>query len=101
MKNLFDYVRPEKGGETVDILLKQGGVRIERIVSNLAATGWYEQEENEWVILLEGTATLQIGDETAELVRGDTLLLKARERHRVVSTSDDALWLTVFYDMLT
>jgi len=94
--NLYKYAPPSVGNETVDLLLQRGGVRIERIVSNRADTGWYDQEEDEWVVLLEGTATLQIESDTVALVRGESLLLAAHERHRVVATSEDALWLTVF-----
>ena len=94
--NLYSYVRPSAGNETVDKLLQHDGVKVERIVSNRAATGWYDQEEDEWVVLLEGSATLQIESETVALARGDSLLLKAHVRHRVVSTSENALWLTVF-----
>ena len=94
--NLYRYVRPDAGNETVDLLLARGGVRIERIVSNRAETGWYDQEEDEWVVLLEGSATLQIDDDTVALVRGESLLLKAHTRHRVAETSADALWLAVF-----
>jgi len=94
--NFYNYVRPPAGEETLDRLFERGSVRIERIASNRAATGWYDQEEDEWVVLLEGEATLQVESETIRLERGDTLLLRARVRHRVVSTSEDALWLTVF-----
>lgn len=96
MTNLYEYVLPGKGEETVDTLLRDNGVRIERIVSNEARTGWYDQAEDEWVVLLEGTAELQIEEERVVLQRGDTLLLKAHRRHRVLACSQNALWLTVF-----
>ena len=96
MVNLFEYVPPEPGGENVGTLCERGGVRIERIVSNRAATGWYDQDEDEWVVLLQGEAELQLEESRVLLRRGDTLLIEARRRHRVLSTSEDALWLTVF-----
>ena len=96
LPNLYDYGAPAEGSETVESLLANEGVRIERIISNKASTGWYDQEEDEWVVLLEGSATLQIEEETLSLERGESLLLKARVRHRVLSTSQDALWLAVF-----
>jgi len=96
--NLYEYTRPVAGSERVDILLKQRGVRIERIVSNSADTGWFDQEEDEWIALIEGKATLQVEEQSVALERGDVLLLRAHVRHRVVSTSEDALWLTVFVD---
>lgn len=87
---------PAPGGERTDLLLQHGPARIERIVSNRASTGWYDQEEDEWVVLLEGEAVLQVEGETLTLLRGDSLLLEAHCRHRVVSTSADAVWLAVF-----
>jgi len=98
MINIYDYLPPGKGGEQVDILLHEAGVRIERIASNAARTDWYDQAEDEWVVLLEGRAELEIGTQRVPLRRGDTLLLRAHQRHRVVSTSEDALWLTVFME---
>ncbi|MHC3994243.1 cupin domain-containing protein [Thiomicrolovo sp. ZZH C-3] len=96
MKNLFEYSPPAEGEETLEPLLRHGDVRIERIASNRARTAWYDQDEDEWVALLEGTAELEIGARRVTLKRGDTLHLPAHCRHRVLSTSDDALWLAVF-----
>jgi len=94
--NLYDAPVPHGGSERIDILVQQQGVRIERIASNRAESGWFDQEEDEWVVLVEGEAALQVEEETFVLRRGDTLLLRAHVRHRVVSTSEDALWLAVF-----
>ncbi|WP_345973448.1 cupin domain-containing protein [Sulfurimonas diazotrophicus] len=96
MKNLFEYPPPAEGEETLELLLRRGAVRIERIASNRARTEWYDQDEEEWVVLLEGTAELEIEARQVTLKRGDMLHLPAHCRHRVLSTSDDALWLAVF-----
>ena len=98
--NLFGFRPPPPGEETADVLLERGGVRIERIVSNLARTDWYDQAEDEWLVLLEGTAELEFEDATVSLRRGDTLLIPAHRRHRVAETSADALWLTVHINVL-
>ncbi|WP_345986523.1 cupin domain-containing protein [Sulfurimonas sp. HSL-1656] len=96
MTNLYEFTLPEEGEERLDVLLRNEAVRIERIASNLARTEWYDQDEDEWVVLLEGRAELAIGARRVTLRRGDTLHLPAHCRHRVLSTSDDALWLAVF-----
>jgi len=96
MINLYECSRPEAGEERLDVLLEHPSGRIERIASNGARTEWYDQDEDEWVVLLEGTAELEVEAERVALRRGDTLLLPAHCRHRVVSTSEDALWLAVF-----
>lgn len=81
--------------------LRQGAVRIERIVSNGHASPegfWYDQMEHEWVLLLEGDAEVEFADgERVHLTRGDTLNLPAHTRHRVAFTSRPAVWLAVFY----
>lgn len=81
--------------------LRQDAVRIERIVSNGHASPegfWYDQDEQEWVLLLEGEAEIEFAkSEPVHLTRGDTLNLPAHTRHRVASTSRPAVWLAVFY----
>ncbi|HRP26114.1 MAG TPA: cupin domain-containing protein [Thauera sp.] len=73
--------------------------RVERIVSfgHASPTGfWYEQAEDEWVVLLAGTAELAFDDgRRLALKAGDWVSLPAHCRHRVESVSQDALWLAV------
>lgn len=95
--NLFERVPPACGSETVETLLTSKHVRIEKIVSNRASTSWYDQDEAEWVVLLDGEAELQLEEQSVMLRKGDALLIEAHLRHRVLSTSEDALWLTVFF----
>jgi cupin 2 domain-containing protein len=82
-------------------LLRQGAVRIERIVSNghvSPADFWYDQDENEWVLLLVGEGEIEfVGGERIRLRQGDALNLPAHTRHRVTFTSHPAIWLAVFY----
>ena len=82
-------------------LLRQGAVRIERIVSNghvSPADFWYDQDENEWVLLLVGEGEIEFaGGERIRLRQGDALNLPAHTRHRVTFTSHPAIWLAVFY----
>jgi len=96
MINLYDYQQPPSGDETFTELFKNEKVVISSIASNtLEEGGWYEQEEDEWLVLLEGEALLSVDDETLSLKRGDTLFIPAFQLHRVIKTSSDALWLTV------
>lgn len=79
----------------------QGAVRIERIISGGHASAedfWYEQDEDEWVMLVRGEARLLIEgrDEALEMLPGDHLELPAKLRHRVDFVSDDALWIAVY-----
>ena len=87
--------------ETID-LLSAPDLRIERIVSRGQATPpgeWLDQDWDEWVVLLEGTAALRIaGEELRVLARGDWLHIAAHTRHRVEWTGRGAtLWLAVHW----
>ncbi len=89
--------------EWFETLLEQPGFRLERIVSHGHVTpegSWYDQPQDEWVLLLSGAARLVLeGNETVELVSGDTVLLPAGCRHRVAWTDPDlpTVWLALHY----
>lgn len=100
-RNLLHPLPDDLTDEAFTVLLQQGTVRIERIVSNGHASPdgfWYDQAEHEWVLLLEGEAGVEFADgEQIHLTRGATLNLPAHTRHRVTFTSRPAVWLAVFY----
>ena len=86
--------------ELTTVLAEGIGVRIERIVSAGQVSGWYDQAEAEFVALLEGNAVIEFENGgTAALEKGDTLIIKPGERHRVAYTSANppCVWLCVFY----
>ena len=93
---------PERGDEeTFESILARPGLRIERIVSHGHVTSEdqpYEQEEDEWVMLVAGAARLWLdGRGEVALGPGDHLLIPAGLRHRVTWTSPDepTIWLAV------
>lgn len=95
---------PPPGQEKVQVLLSLGEMRLERIHSCEASSPpgfWYEQAEHEWVCLLQGNASLQFADEEAPrlLDIGDSLVIRAGRRHRVVTTDPDpgTIWLALFW----
>lgn len=94
--NFFVINTPREGEEAITKLLQHKNVTINRIASNRLSDGsWYDQEEDEWLILLKGEALLILENEEVLLKAGDTLFIPAQQLHKVVSTSTDALWLTV------
>ncbi len=96
MVNIFDHSTPVKGKEHVAVLLNNKNVVINRIVSNNVQNGeWYDQSEDEWLVLLEGEAVIEFADKEKELCQGDTLFIPAHLKHRVKNTSQGTLWLTV------
>jgi len=93
--NLFDYTLPETG-ESFIPLLENDRVKILRIVSSATPEDTlYEQEEDEWVAVLEGSATLEMEGKALELKRGDTLFIPAHTPHRVLRTEEGTLWIAV------
>ena len=98
--NLFAPLPAEETAVERFIPLLQGAAfRLEHIVSHGQASGpgfWYDQPEDEWVVLLRGSATLVFDPEDKlALTAGDALLIPARMRHRVAETSPDAVWLAL------
>ena len=97
--NLFACLPAASDGERFETLFANPACRVERIVSfgHASPPGfWYEQTEDEWVVLLAGSAALAFEDgRTLALCAGDWVSLPARCRHRVESVSQDAVWLAV------
>jgi len=102
--NLFVDLPAQLAEELFTVLAESALVRIERIVSPAHQTtpgDWYDQERDEWVFVLRGSAGLEIEGEPdlVELRAGDHLVLAAHRRHRVAWTAADepTLWLAVHY----
>jgi cupin 2 domain-containing protein len=55
----------------------------------------YDQTQDEWVVLLEGEAELEVAGRHVRLRAGDWLVLPAHTSHRVLATSAGARWLAV------
>ncbi len=103
--NFFELPSGELPEELSEILLKgAGGFRLERIISEGQCSPpdfWYDQEEAEWVLLLEGAARLEFESpsELVQLAPGDAILIAPHRRHRVAwtDTGQKTLWLAVFF----
>ncbi|MGE3847259.1 MAG: cupin domain-containing protein [Gammaproteobacteria bacterium] len=71
--------------------------RLEHILSgdHTSAPGfWYDQDSDEWAILLSGRAGLEFEEGEVELGAGDAVLIPAHLRHRV-ARSENAIWLAL------
>ncbi len=100
--NLFENIKIDKTNEQFFELLKHDNIRVEKIVSNGQTTPsheWYDQDETEFVLLLEGHAIIEFEDKEVELLKGDYLIIEKHIRHRVKYTSknESSIWLAVFY----
>lgn len=103
-QNLFKCIPSALKEEFVQTLAESDAVRIERIVSAGHATPpgeWYDQERDEWVLLVSGGATLRFEGISDPLVLepGDHVMIPAGSRHRVERTDSGqkTVWLAVHY----
>lgn len=89
--------------EIFEDIVKSKTVRIERIISqghSSPAEGWYDQEENEWVMVVDGAGCILFEDGSeVRLNKGDYLTIPAHKKHKVSWTDANVLtvWLAVFY----
>jgi cupin 2 domain-containing protein len=94
--NLFHDSRSPASGENFDVLLEHRNLVVERIVSSDGEqSGACVQSQDEFVLLVRGTAVLRIEGEVVELTAGDYVFIPSGVPHTVERTSDGALWLAV------
>ncbi|MEM8637472.1 MAG: cupin domain-containing protein [Cyanobacteria bacterium P01_G01_bin.54] len=102
--NLFAAIPPESDVERFETLLAQQNLKIERIISygqRSPASGWYDQAQSEWVVVLKGAAQLEFKDgTTCPLAVGSYVNIPAHTPHRVTWTTLDSatVWLAIHYD---
>jgi cupin 2 domain-containing protein len=83
-------------GEAVEQVVATGGVAIEHIVSGeLEKPLTFDQDHDEWVVVLEGSADLEVHGEVLTLRPGEWLFLPRGTPHRLLRTSRGTRWLAV------
>ena len=104
-RNIFENIPIDLPTELVETLVEGASFRMERIISRGHASPedlWYDQPQNEWVIVLHGHAYLVFEgkDEPVFMSAGDYVNIPAHVRHRVEWTDEDqeTFWLAVHYD---
>ena len=103
VQNIFAAIPDELEHESFAQLLDGGRLKIERIISkghSSPESGWYDQEQNEWVMLLRGEAVLSFEDQSQVRLReGDYLNIPAHKKHKVDWTDPHVatVWLAVHY----
>lgn len=99
VRNIFADTLAPAGQEESMTLLQNAYVTIERIVSHThrsPADFWYDQADEEWVILLRGQAALEFQDgELVELKEGDFVAIPGHVKHRVQRTDSQTVWLAI------
>lgn len=98
VENLFAGIPVLDTGEDFRSVYACPALTIERIVSSpRPEPTLYDQDGDEWVLLLQGDATLELDGEPVRLTAGDHLLIPAHLPHRVLATSEAprCIWLAV------
>ena len=100
--NLLENIPLNLQEEVFQNILSHKEIKIERIISKGHCSEpdfWYDQDENEWVLLIKGEAKLQFEHHIKHLLPGDYVNIPAHIKHRVQWTSpkEETIWLAVFY----
>ncbi|MGD9162149.1 MAG: cupin domain-containing protein [Desulfobacteraceae bacterium] len=106
MGNIFKDIPSDLPDELIEKIAgdAEKGIMVERIISRGHRSPpdfWYDQDNNEFVILLRGKAAILFkkSNKLVEMSPGDYIEIPARTLHRVEWTSaeEDTVWLTVHY----
>lgn len=101
--NIYDEIPKDLSGEVFEKIAGNGQVSIERIVSKghtSPESGWYDQQQNEWVIVVKGVAVLTFEDGgDVKLSSGDHVDIPSHTKHKVSWTDPEVetIWLAVHY----
>ncbi len=102
MPNIFSDIPSTLPEEVFEDILATEKLRVERILSyghSSPAAGWYDQAENEWVMVLKGQGVIEFEcGKIVTLSEGDFIHIAAGEKHKVLRTSPDevTVWLAIF-----
>jgi cupin 2 domain-containing protein len=102
-KNIYYSIPEFSKKEVFEDILNAENLKVERIISypdSIPENQWYDQDNEEWVLLLKGSATLEFSNnEIIELFPGDFILIPAHMKHKVNKVDKNAptIWLALHY----
>jgi cupin 2 domain-containing protein len=98
-RNVFANLPKRMDREDFLTLFENSSAKVERIVSHSHSSPpdfWYDQDWDEWVVIMRGSATLEFeGNQLVELKEGDCMTIAKHVKHRVFRTSRETVWLAV------
>lgn len=101
--NIFADIPKQLHEELFENIISKDSLKIERIISKghiSPNSGWYDQENDEWVIVLQGEAVLSFENkEEVRLKAGDYINIPAHTKHKVSWTlpEKETIWLVIHY----
>ncbi len=93
--NLFDHIRFSDLEEVEEGIFENDRVRALRTMSLNQVTDFMVQDEDEFVILMDGFASIETESEVVRMKKGDFLFIPKGLRHRVID-QDKAIWFCLF-----
>ena len=103
LRNIFESIPDNLDEEVFQIIVQSKNVKIERIISKghtSPESGWYDQERNEWVIVLKGEAIISFENgKEINLKVGSHINIQAHKKHKVRWTNPktETIWLAIHY----
>lgn len=102
-KNFFEIFGGEVKEEFFEEILAGKDFKMERIISEGHSSPenfWYDQDKDEFVMLVSGSAVLEFeNNELIEMKPGDYLIIPAHKKHRVAKTDSNqkTFWLALHF----
>lgn len=93
--NLFEHIRFSDLEEVEEGIFENEKVRALRTMSLNQVTDFMVQDEDEFVILMDGFASIETESEIVRMKKGDFFFIPKGLRHRVID-QDKALWFCIF-----
>lgn len=103
LKNIFESIPDNLDKEISEKLIQNKDIKIERIISKghtSPESGWYDQAQNEWVIILKGEAIISFETEEEVILGvGHYINIPAKTKHKVSWTNPETetIWLAIHY----
>lgn len=102
LNNIFDIknitsVQPE----IFENIIEKNDFKLDRIITQKPYDRpgkWYDQDKDEWVLLLQGEATIEFQNkEIIQLISGDYIFIPSHKRHRIKESSQEqkCIWLAI------
>ena len=94
--NILKDIKPPKNGENFTTLLNHKNVKIVRIISsNKLDIVEYIQDEDEWILILEGSATIIMNNQKYNLIQGEILFISSKTKHTIKNVENGTIWLAI------
>lgn len=97
MINLYDFEAPVLDSEKFQSILNHKNVTIKTIISNTLSTAQtFKSDRDEWVVVLQGCAKIEMNNQIYKLKKGDNLFIPSTTTHTLLKTKKIVVWLAIY-----